>query len=69
MNCHRNADIFRVSMTSSCAIRRLDFTFRDRPNSLRYDWIATDLDGRPVFEERYEYSPGAGLVGFTDRLT
>jgi hypothetical protein len=49
-------------------IRRLDFTYRKAPHSMRYDWTARDAAGRKLFEERYVYSPGVGLVSFTDRL-
>ena len=49
-------------------IRRLDFTFRDVPNSLRYDWILQDASGRVIYNERYVYSPGVGFAAFDDRL-
>lgn len=49
-------------------IRRLDFTFRDVPHSLRYDWIMTDAEGRVIYNERYVYSPGVGFAAFDNRL-
>jgi hypothetical protein len=49
-------------------IRRLDFTFRDVPHSLRYDWILTDANGKVIYNERYVYSPGVGFASFDDRL-
>lgn len=49
-------------------IRRLDFTFRDVPHSLRYDWIMTDANGNVIYNERYVYSPGVGFAAFDNRL-
>ncbi len=49
-------------------IRRLDFTFRDVPHSLRYDWIMTDANGAVIYNERYVYSPGVGFAAFDNRL-
>jgi len=49
-------------------IRRLDFTFRDVPHSLRYDWILKDANGNVVYNERYVYSPGVGFAAFDNRL-
>ncbi|MEQ8354516.1 MAG: hypothetical protein RH942_03190 [Kiloniellaceae bacterium] len=49
-------------------IRRLDFTFRDVPHSLRYDWILTDSNGNVLYNERYVYSPGVGFAAFDNRL-
>lgn len=49
-------------------IRRLDFTFRDVPHSLRYDWILTDANGTVLYNERYVYSPGVGFAAFDNRL-
>mgnify|MGYP000112021010 CR=1 FL=1 len=49
-------------------IRRLDFTFRDVPHSLRYDWIMTDTNGGVIYNERYVYSPGVGFAAFDNRL-
>ena len=49
-------------------IRRLDFTFRDVDHSMKYDWIARDAAGRVLHSERYVFSPGKGLVRFTNRL-
>lgn len=54
--------------TATIKIRRLDFTFRDVPHSLRYDWILRDANGTVLFEERYVYSPGVGFASFDDRL-
>lgn len=54
--------------TATIKIRRLDFTFRDVPHSLRYDWILRDADGNVLFEERYVYSPGVGFASFENRL-
>lgn len=50
-------------------IRRLSFTYRDVPNSLRYDWILRDRNGTKIFDERFEFSPGIGFVNFTNRMT
>jgi hypothetical protein len=49
-------------------IRRLDFTFRDVPHSLRYDWILQDVNGNVIYNERYVYSPGVGFAAFDNRL-
>ncbi|MEO3430588.1 hypothetical protein AAFN88_17165 [Pelagibius sp. CAU 1746] len=49
-------------------IRRLDFTFRDVPHSLRYDWIMSDERGNVIYNERYVYSPGVGFAAFDNRL-
>lgn len=49
-------------------IRRLDFTFRDVPHSLRYDWIMSDAKGNVIYNERYVYSPGVGFAAFDNRL-
>ncbi|WP_340117110.1 hypothetical protein [Pelagibius sp. 7325] len=49
-------------------IRRLDFTFRDVPHSLRYDWILKDANGTVLYNERYVYSPGVGFAAFDNRL-
>jgi len=49
-------------------IRRLDFTFRDVPHSLRYDWILKDASGNVLYNERYVYSPGVGFASFDNRL-
>ncbi len=49
-------------------IRRLDFTFRDVPHSLRYDWIMSDANGNVIYNERYVYSPGVGFAAFDNRL-
>jgi len=49
-------------------IRRLDFTFRDVPHSLRYDWIMKDANGNVIYNERYVYSPGVGFAAFDNRL-
>lgn len=49
-------------------IRRLDFTFRDVPHSLRYDWIMKDVNGNVLYNERYVYSPGKGFASFSNRL-
>lgn len=49
-------------------IRRLDFTFRDVPHSLRYDWIMSDVNGNVIYNERYVYSPGVGFAAFSNRL-
>ena len=54
--------------TATIRIRRLDFTFRDVPHSLRYDWILRDANGTVLFEERYVYSPGVGFASFENRL-
>lgn len=54
--------------TATIRIRRLDFTFRDVPHSLRYDWILRDADGNVLYEERYVYSPGVGFASFENRL-
>jgi hypothetical protein len=49
-------------------IRRLDFTFRDVPHSLRYDWTLSDDKGNVIYDERYVYSPGVGFAAFDNRL-
>lgn len=49
-------------------IRRLDFEFRDVPNSLRYDWIMSDTNGNVIYNERYVYSPGVDFASFDNRL-
>jgi hypothetical protein len=49
-------------------IRRLDFVFRNVPNSLRYDWIMSDDKGNVIYNERYVYSPGVGFAAFDNRL-
>ena len=49
-------------------IRRLDFTFREVPRSLRYYWIMSDVNGNVIYNERYVYSPGVGFAAFSDRL-
>ena len=49
-------------------VRRLDFTFRDVPHSLRYDWILKDANGTVLYNERYVYSPGVGFAAFDNRL-
>ena len=54
--------------TATIKIRRLDFTFRDVPHSLRYDWILRDAAGTVLYEERYVYSPGVGFASFENRL-
>ncbi|WP_193368177.1 hypothetical protein [Pelagibius marinus] len=52
----------------SIKIRRLDFTYRDVPHSLRYDWIMSDDQGNVLYNERYVYSPGKGFASFDNRL-
>ena len=54
--------------TATIKIRRLDFTFRDVPHSLRYDWILKDANGTVIYNERYVYSPGVGFASFDNRL-
>ncbi|GAB4366173.1 MAG: hypothetical protein Kow00114_23950 [Kiloniellaceae bacterium] len=54
--------------SATIKIRRLDFTFRDVPHSLRYDWILTDANGTVLYNERYVYSPGVGFAAFDNRL-
>jgi hypothetical protein len=54
--------------TATIKVRRLDFTFRDVPHSLRYDWILRDASGNVLYEERYVYSPGVGFASFENRL-
>lgn len=49
-------------------IRRLDYKHKGVRHSLKYDWTARDSAGRILFKERYIYSPGKGLVSFTDLL-
>jgi len=56
------------SRIATIKIRRLDFTFRDVPHSLRYDWILSDANGNVIYNERYVYSPGVGFASFDDRL-
>lgn len=59
-----SAETFRATIR----IRRLSFTYRDQPNSLRYDWLLHDASGRKIFDERFEYTPGVGFVNFTNRM-
>ena len=49
-------------------IRRLDYTYKDVPHSLKYDWILRDESGEVLFHENYIYSPGKSMVRFRDRL-
>jgi hypothetical protein len=49
-------------------IVKLSHTYRDVPESLRYDWVLADAGGKTVFHERFDYSPGRGLVRFQNRL-
>jgi len=56
-----------VEQIATIKIRRLDFTYRDVPHSLKYDWMLHDEGGRLLFHENYVYSPGKGLVRFRDR--
>lgn len=49
-------------------IRRLDFTFKGVRHSLKFDWRLQDESGAVLFDERYVYSPGVGLVDFENRL-
>ncbi len=57
-----------VERFATLRIRRLDFIREGRPHSLRYDWSLCDGAGAVLFDERYTYSPGLGLVAFSDRL-
>ncbi len=49
-------------------IREIDYTYRDVPHSLKFDWILTDLEGNVIFHENYIYSPELSMVRFHNRL-
>jgi hypothetical protein len=57
-----------VTLNATIKIRRLDFTYKGIKHSLKFDWIQRDTQGVVLFEERYVYSPGKGLVSFKNRL-
>lgn len=57
-----------VKRTATIKIRQLDYTYRGEEHSLKYDWIQRNEKGEVMFDERYVYSPGKGLVRFTDRM-
>ena len=56
-----------VERIATIKIRRLDYSYRNAPHSLKYDWILRDEGGRILFHENYVYSPGKSLVRFRDR--
>lgn len=49
-------------------IREIDYTYRDVPHSLKFDWILTDAEGNVVYHENYIYSPDRSMVRFRNRL-
>jgi len=57
-----------VKRTATIKIRQLDYAYRGVEHSLKYDWIQRNEEGDVLFYERYVYSPGKGLVRFTDRM-
>jgi len=57
-----------VDRVATIKIRRLDFKYKGAYHSLKFDWTLRDEKGEIVFDERYIYSPGAGLVSFKNRL-
>jgi hypothetical protein len=54
----------RSDYVATLRIVRIDQDFRDVPGSLRHDWTLRDRAGRIVFDERFDHSPGKGLVRF-----
>jgi len=57
-----------VRLNATIKIRRLDFRYKGVDHSLKFDWTQRDSNGTVLFEERYVYSPGKGLVSFKNRL-
>ena len=57
------------TFTATLRMRRLSFTYRDVPDTLRYDWLLHDTAGTKIFDERFEYSPNIGFVNFTNRMS
>jgi len=57
-----------VERTATIKIRRLDYTYKDVPDSLKYDWTLRDANGKVLFRENYIYSPGRGMVRFRNLL-
>ncbi|MEO1017127.1 MAG: hypothetical protein AAFY56_05480 [Pseudomonadota bacterium] len=57
-----------VERTLALTVRLADYERRGIPNSLQYEWTSKDAAGQIVHWERYIYSPGKGLVRYTNML-
>ena len=57
-----------LKRTATIHMRRLSFTYEEVKYAMKYDWIMQDDKGNIIFNERFVYGPGKGLMYYKNRL-